>query len=118
MTCASRGTEAALWTTETGGRPSAAHPTVHNVLRQITAGQRALVSSYVTLCLLPAGAAPPMVSHLILESRLEIKIEISRLTGAPLRNRTVDLLLTISTAPFTVRTSSTDDTAHSTDSTR
>ena len=37
----------------------------------------------------------PMVSHLILESILEIKIEIIRLTGAPLRNRTVDLLLTM-----------------------
>jgi hypothetical protein len=64
-----------LSATETGGRLSAAYPTVHNESRQITAGQGALVSRYVTLFLLPAGAAPPMVSHLILESRLEIKIK-------------------------------------------
>jgi hypothetical protein len=41
-----------------GQRPNAAYPTVHNVFRRITAGQRALVSKCVTLCLLPAGAAP------------------------------------------------------------
>jgi hypothetical protein len=40
-------------------RPNAAYPAVHNVLRRITAGQSALVSRYVTLCLLPAGAVPP-----------------------------------------------------------
>jgi hypothetical protein len=33
---------------------------------------------YVTLCLLPDGAASSMVSHLILESGLEIKIEKPR----------------------------------------
>ena len=37
--------------------------------------------------------------------------------GAPLRNRTVDLLLTISTAPCTERTGCTDDTGYRTDST-
>jgi hypothetical protein len=76
-------------------RPNAAHPAVRNVLRRITAGQRALVSRYVTLFLLSARAAMPMVSHLILESRFEIKIEKARLPGASLRNRTVDLLLTM-----------------------
>ena len=35
-------------------RPNAAHPALDNVLRQITAGQRALVSRYVTSHLLPA----------------------------------------------------------------
>jgi hypothetical protein len=53
----------------------------------------------------PPGPARIFSNHIIL-------------AGAPLRNRTVDLLLTISTAPFTVRTSRTDDTALSTDSTR
>jgi hypothetical protein len=53
------------------------------------------VSRYVTLCLLSAGATPPMVSLLILKSILEIKIEESQLLRAPLRNRTVDLLLTM-----------------------
>jgi hypothetical protein len=33
---------------------------------------------YVTLCLLPDGAASSMVSHLILESEREIKIEKAR----------------------------------------
>jgi hypothetical protein len=51
-------------------RPNAAYPAVHNVLRRITAGQRALVSRYVTLCLLPMECQlerTAMVSHLILE---------------------------------------------------
>jgi hypothetical protein len=39
------------------------------------------------------------------------------LPGAPLRNRTVDLLLTINTAPCTERTSSSDSTGNRTDST-
>jgi hypothetical protein len=42
-----------------GQRPDTAYPTVHNELRRITAGQRALVSRYVTFCLPPAGAALP-----------------------------------------------------------
>jgi hypothetical protein len=50
---------------------------------------------YAKLRLLSVGTAWPMISHLILESRLETWIEISRLPGAPLRNRTVDLLLTM-----------------------
>jgi hypothetical protein len=41
----------------------------------------------------------------------------SVLPGAPLRNRTVDLLLTISTAPSAERASCTDPTGYSTDST-
>jgi len=48
-----------------GGRVIAgllgAHLTAHNVLRRITAGQMALVYRYVTLCLLPVGAAPGVV---------------------------------------------------------
>jgi hypothetical protein len=40
-------------------RPNAAYPAVHNVLSRITAGQRALLSTCVTLRLVPAGAAPP-----------------------------------------------------------
>src|SRR5215472_16957520 len=39
------------------------------------------------------------------------------LPGAPLRNRTVDLLLTISTASCTVRASCTDSTGYCTDGT-
>jgi hypothetical protein len=50
---------------------------------------------YLMPRLLPDGAAPPIVSHLILESRLENKVEKPRRSGAPLRNRTVDLLLTM-----------------------
>ena len=38
--------------------------------------------------------------------------------GAPLRNRTVDLLLTITTAQSTVRANRADNTGHRTDSTR
>jgi hypothetical protein len=93
------------------------HPAVHNILSRITAGQRALESRCVMLCLLPTGAASPTVSHLISESRLEIKIEISRLPGAPLRNRTVDLLLTISTFRCDERGSCTDTTRDRTDCT-
>jgi hypothetical protein len=38
---------------------------------------------YVTLCLLPDGAASSIVSHWILETRLEIKIEKSSPTWSP-----------------------------------
>ena len=41
-----------------------------------------------------------------------------QLERAPLRNQTIDLLLTISTAPSTVRASCTDGADHRTDSTR
>jgi hypothetical protein len=42
-----------------GQRPDAVYPTVDHILERITAGQSALVSRYVTLCLLPVGTAPP-----------------------------------------------------------
>jgi hypothetical protein len=51
-----------------------------------------------------------VVSHLILELTLKIKIEKHSWTGAPLRNRTVDLLLTISTSRCDGRLNCTDAT--------
>ena len=60
-----------------------AYPAVANISIRITAGQSAPVSGYVTLCLPPDGAASSMVSHLILESRLEIKIEKRSLSWSP-----------------------------------
>jgi hypothetical protein len=72
-----------------------AHPAVHNVLRRISAGQRALVSRVRHAVPTASWSRTAMVSHLIMESRLEIKIEKQQWPGAPLRNRTVDLLLTV-----------------------
>ena len=59
-----------------------ANPTVANILSRITAGQSPPVTDALrcACCQLepPDGAASSMVSHLILESELEIKIEKSR----------------------------------------